>query len=167
MTFLEPLMIWGFTALAVPIVIHLWQRRKVIQVKFSTLRFLKIVAAKTSRSAKIENLLLLLLRCLVVALVVWAAMRPVLSLRQTRLIGGNVPRSVVLVIDHSMSMNYRAGDETLLEKAKRQAHEVVKDLKTGDEVAVMAVSDRVKMLIPVPSVDHAEAHAQIDAVQPT
>src|SRR5688572_29835640 len=109
MTFLQPWMIWGFTALAVPIVIHLWQRRKVIQVKFSTLRFLKIVAAKTSRSAKVENLLLLLLRCLIVALVAWAAMQPILSSKHTRLIGGNVPRSVALVVDQSMSMNYRAG----------------------------------------------------------
>src|SRR5262245_637648 len=164
MMFLQPLMVWGFAALAVPILIHLWQRRKVIQVKFSTLRFLKIVAAKTSRSAKIENLFLLLLRCLVVALVAWAAMRPVLSSRDTKLLGGNVPRSVVLVIDQSMSMSYRVGDETRLEKAKRQAHEVVKDLKEGDEVAVMAVCDRVKMLIAEPSVDHSAAHAAIEAV---
>ncbi len=167
MNFLQPMMIWGFAALAVPIIIHLWQRRKVIQVKFSTLRFLKIVAAKTSRSAKIENLLLLLLRCLVVALVVWAAMRPVLSSRSTKLIGGNVPRSVVLLVDDSLSMNYRAGEETRLEKAKREALAVLDDLKEGDEVAVMAVNDRVQLLIPELSVDHAKAREQVSAIQPT
>ncbi len=167
MTFLEPLMMWGFTALAVPVLIHLWQRRKVIQVRFSTLRFLKVVAAKTSRSAKIENLLLLLLRCLIVALVAWAATRPVLTSRDTKLLGGNVPRSVLLLVDHSMSMNYRSGEETRLERAKLQAHAVVNDLKEGDEVAVMAVGDRVKMLIAEPSVDHSAAHAAIDAIQST
>jgi|GEM_PF-850863 len=160
-------MIWGFAALAVPIIIHLWQRRKVIQVKFSTLRFLKVVAAKTSRSAKIENLLLLLLRCLVVALVAWAAMRPVLSSRSTKLIGGNVPRSVVLIVDDSMSMNYRAGEDTRLEKAKREAMAVLDDLKEGDEVAVLAVNDRVQLLIPELSVDHAKAREQVNAIQPT
>ncbi len=167
MNFLQPMMIWGFAALAVPIIIHLWQRRKVLQVKFSTLRFLKVVAAKTSRSAKIENLFLLFLRCLIVALVVWAAMRPVLSSRSTKLIGGNVPRRLVLVIDDSMSMNYRAGEETRLEKAKRQAMAVLDDLKEGDEVAVFAVNDRVQLLIPELSVDHAKAREQVNAIQPT
>ncbi len=167
MMFLQSTMVWAFTALAVPIVIHLWQRRKVIQVKFSTLRFLKIVAAKTSRSAKIENLFLLLLRCLIVALIAWAAMQPILTARGTKLIGGSVPRSVAIIIDHSMSMNYRSGEESRLDKAKQQALAVIKSLIDGDEVVVFAVADRVKALIPEPSVDHTAALAAINAIQPT
>ena len=79
MTFLTTPMLWALSALAVPILIHLWQKRRVVEVPFSTLRFLKVVAARTSRSAKVEHLLLLLMRGGIVALVALAAARPVAS----------------------------------------------------------------------------------------
>ncbi len=167
MSFLTPWLLYGFSLLAVPVIIHLWQRKRIVHVPFSTLRFLKIVAARTSRSAKIENLLLLLLRCLIVALVIAAAAKPVVSTEATRLFGGNVPRSIALVIDHSMSMGYKSGDEVRLEHAKRQAMAVIDDLKPGDEVAVIAVSDRAKLLVAEPTVDHAVARQAVDGVQLT
>ncbi len=133
MQFLSPWMLAGFAALAAPIVIHLWQRRRVVEVRFSTLKYLRRVAARTSRSAKLENLLLLLLRCLVFGLLVFAASRPVVSSRSMKLLGGNAPRTAVLLIDNSMSMAYKVGEETRLAMAKRQAAAVIDDLKPGDE----------------------------------
>jgi hypothetical protein len=165
-SFLTPWFLSGFAALAVPIIIHLWQRKRVIQVPFSTLRFLKIVAARTSRSAKIENLLLLLLRCLIFALIILAAARPVVS-TEARMFGGNVPRTIALVIDHSLSMSYKSGEETRLERAKRQAQTVIDDLKPGDEVAVIAVADQPRLLIAEPTVDHGVARQTIEGIQPT
>ena len=167
MSFLTPWLISGLALLAVPILIHLWQRKKVVQVPFSTLRFLKIIAARTSRSSKIENLLLLLLRCLLVALVALAAARPVVSTEATKLFGGNVPRSIALVIDQSMSMGYKSGDDTRLELAKRQAQAVVDDLKGGDEVAVFAASDLARPIVAEPTVDHDVVRKAIEGVQQT
>ena len=167
MSFLTPWLLYGFAALAVPIVIHLWQRKRIIHVPFSTLRFLKIVAARTSRSAKVENLLLLLLRSLIVALVIAAAARPVVSTESAKFFGGSVPRTVALVIDQSMSMGYKSGEQTRLEHAKQQAQAVIDDLKAGDEVAVIAFSDRPRMLVAEPTVDHAVARQAVDGVQLT
>ena len=167
MTFLTPGLIYGLSLLAVPILIHLWQRKKVVQMPFSTLRFLKIVAARTSRSSKIENLLLLLLRCLIVALVAMAVARPVVSTEASKLFGGNVPRSIALIIDQSMSMGYKSGDETRLQLAKHQAQAVIDDLKPGDEVAVFAVSDRARPVIAEPTVDHDVVRKAIESVQQT
>lgn len=167
MSFLTPWLIYGLSLLAVPILIHLWQRKKVVQVPFSTLRFLKIVAARTSRSSKIENLLLLLLRCLLVALVALAVARPVVSTEATKLFGGNAPRSIALVLDQSMSMGYKSGDDTRLELAKRQAQAVVDDLKPGDEVAVFGASDLARPFIAEPTVDHEVVRKAIEGVQQT
>ena len=167
MTFLTPWLLYGFAALAVPVVIHLWQRRRVIHVPFSTLRFLKIVAARTSRSAKLENLLLLLLRCLIFALIVAAAARPVASTQSTRLFGGDVPRTIALVIDQSLSMAYRSGGETRLDRARRQAQAVIDDLKVGDQLVVVAATDRARMLVSEPTVDHAVARQAVEGVQQT
>ena len=159
-------MLYGFAALAAPILIHLWQRRRVVQVNFSTLRFLKIVAAKTSRSSRIENIILLLLRCLIFALLIMAAARPVVSTKTAKLFGGDAPRTVVLAIDNSMSMSYRAGDETRLDAAKKEALAVIDDLKPGDDVAVFTLGDRVQELIAEPTVDHRVARQMVEGVQP-
>src|SRR6187402_2492794 len=167
MFFLAPWLVYGLAALAVPVLIHLWQRRKVIQVPFSTLRFLRIVAAKTSRASKIENWLLLLLRMLVIALVILAAARPVVSSEATKLLGGNVPRSVALLVDRSMSMGYKNGDQTRLDLAKQQAQAVIDDLKPGDEVVVFAVSERARALIAEPTVDHEAARKAVEGIQQT
>ena len=166
MSLLSPWMLYGLGMLSVPVLVHLWQRRRVVQVQFSTLRFLKMIAAKTSRSSRIENILLLLLRCLVFALLAVAAARPVLSTKTAKLFGGDVPRTVVLAIDISMSMNYRPGDESRLDTAKKEALAVLDDLKPDDEVAVMAVDDRAELLVAEPTVDHGVARRMIEQIRP-
>ena len=167
MQFLSPWMLWGMAALAVPVAIHFWQRRKVVRLPFSTLKYLRVIAARTSRSAKLENLLLLLLRCALFALVVLAASRPAVSKHALRVLGGNVQRTVVLVLDDSMSMGYRDGDRTRLDTAREQAFNVLDSLKAGDEVAVVAADDRARALVAQPTLDHGIAHHAIEGVQPT
>lgn len=166
MAFLSTSMLYGLGALAVPIVIHLWRRRRVVQVPFSTLRFLKIVAARTSRSSRIENIVLLLLRCLLVALIVLAAARPVLSTQAARLLGGDVPRTVVLAIDNSMSMGCKVQGTTRLESSKAQALAVIEHLKPGDDVAVMAVGSTPQLLVAEPTLDHLVARRMVESIQP-
>lgn len=166
MTFLAPWMLWALAALAAPILIHLWQRRRVVEVPFSTLRFLKIVAARTSRSARLENLLLLLLRCALFAALALAVARPVLSTRFTKWLGGEVSRTVVIAMDTSLSMGYLVGGESRLELAKKQAFALLDDLKHGDEVAVLAVNDRANQVIAQPTLDHALARRLITELAP-
>lgn len=166
-SFQSPWMLWGLLSVAAPIIIHLLQRRRVVQIPFSTLRFLKAISAKTTRRSRIENLLLLFLRCLIFALLILAAARPVISAKASRYLGGNVPRTVVLMIDNSLSMAYRAGEQTRLELAKRQAMAILDDLKPDDEVAVIAVSDRADNLIAEPTVKHEMARQAVQSLQPT
>ncbi len=166
MQFLSPWMLWGMAALAVPLAIHLWQRRKVVQFPFSTLKYLRAVAARTSRRARLENLLLLLLRCAIFALLALAAARPAVNRKAFRAFGGDVQRTVVLVIDRSMSMSYRNGDSTRLEAAKAQALTVLDSLKPGDEAAVFAVADRADPLVAQPTQDRGVAQRAVGGLQP-
>ena len=165
MSFLAPWMIYGLGALALPILIHLWQRRRVVEVPFSTLRFLRVIAARTSRSSKLENLLLLLLRGLLFALLALAAARPVMLARAARIFGGEVPRTVVLVIDHSASMGARAAGQTRLDVAKACALALFEDLKQGDRVAVIAAGDRAELLVAEPTIDRAVARKAVEGIQ--
>ena len=168
MSFLAPWLLAGFGAIALPILIHLWQRRRVVQVPFSSLRFLKAIAARTSRSSRVENLLLLLLRCLLFALVVLAAARPVMLAKSAHLFGGEIPRTLVIVMDNSMSMGYRnAAGATRLDAAKACALALFDDLKQGDRVAVIAAGDRAQLRIAEPTIDRALARKAVENVQLT
>ena len=166
MTFLSTGMLFGLGALLVPVIIHLWRQRRVVQVRFSTLRFLKIAAARTSRSSRIENVLLLFLRCLLLALLVLAAARPVLSSGSARLLGGEVPRTVVLAIDNSASMSCRVNGATRLESSKALALAVIDHLKPGDDVAVMAIGGTPQLLVAEPTLDHRVARQMVGSILP-
>jgi len=166
MSFLSPWMLYGLAGLAAPILIHLWRRRRVVPAPFGTLRFLKAVAARTRRSSRVENLLLLLLRCALFALVALAFARPVTRLGAAGL-GGDAPGTAVLLLDNSLSMSYRAGSRTRLDAAKEEALAVIDHLRPGDRVAALAVSDHVEPLVPEPTVDHAVARASIMNVPQT
>ena len=138
-----------------------------VQIPFSTLRFLKIVAARTSRTSKVENLLLLLLRCALFLLLILATARPVMLAKTAKIFGGEVPRTVVLVLDNSMSMGYRTGDRTRLDAAKADAMALFEDLKQGDRVAVIAASNRAELLVAEPTIDRAVARKAVEGIQPT
>ncbi len=165
MFFLSPALLYGLSAVLVPVILHLMRRRQVVTIPFGTLRFLKKAAQRTRRSARLENLLLLLLRCLVIALIMLAAARPVLKRARFFLFGGEAPRTVVLVLDHSLSMGCTAGDKSRLQLAKEQAKAIVASLKSADSVALLAASDRVRAVIGEPTVDHEAVRSAIDALE--
>jgi hypothetical protein len=64
MQLLEPIWLWAITGIAVPLVIHLWNIRKGKTLKVGSIAFLTESARSHSRSLKLSELLLLLLRCL-------------------------------------------------------------------------------------------------------
>lgn len=166
MSFLTPWLLGGLGAVLAPILLHLLQRRQVVRVPFSSLKFLRKIAAKTSRRSRMENLLLLLMRCLVIILLVLAAARPVMA-PQAGIWWGEAPKTMVLIVDHSLSMNYRSGERSRLDRAKEQAAIIIDRLRPGDEVAVLASSDRVDALIAEPTLDHAAARQVLEEIQPT
>ena len=165
MQFLSPWMLWGLAALAVPVAIHLWQRRKVVTLPFGTLKYLRAASVSTRRRARLENLLLLLLRCAVIALLALAMARPAAHRKAFRELGGNVTRSVVFLLDRSMSMGYRHGERTRLDAAREEALAVLDSLKPGDEAAVFAVDDHADPLVAQATPDRAVVRRAIEGLQ--
>jgi len=83
MTFLNWAMLAGLAAVAIPILIHLLNRQKATLVDWGAMRFLLESLTSRSRRILIEEIILMVLRCLVVALVVMAMARPFLPSRTT------------------------------------------------------------------------------------
>ena len=133
--FLQPLMLFGLAALAIPIIIHLLNRRRYEVVDWGAMRFLQM-SKVTRRRVFIEEILLMLLRMALLALLALAFARLIwggdwLARLQTR-----PNRDVVLIFDGSSSMNYTGGGKTPQDAAKEWAAEYVKGLVPGDGVAV-------------------------------
>ena len=78
MTFLNPILLGALAAVSVPILIHLLNRRKFQKVVWAAMRFLKISVEQNQRRMKVEDRILLALRCLLLALLALALARPAL-----------------------------------------------------------------------------------------
>src|SRR5436853_6157836 len=106
MSFLNPFLLFGSLALAIPILIHLVRREKSEIIPFSSLMFLLRVPKRAIRQQKIKNLLLMALRLLLLALLVGAFARPYVTQSAVPAINSSNNRGVVLMLDNSYSMRY-------------------------------------------------------------
>src|SRR5688572_21081033 len=78
--FLNPtLAVIGALAVSVPIIIHLLNRRKFEKVVWAAMRFLNVSVEQNQRRLQIEDLLLLILRCLLLLLLGLALARPTIK----------------------------------------------------------------------------------------
>src|SRR5271163_4083321 len=101
MAFLNPLLLFGLAAIAAPIVIHLLNRRQFEKVTWAAMRFLQASIAQTQRRLQIEDILLLLLRCLLVALIALALARPTLRSASASGLFGQARTLAAIVIRNS------------------------------------------------------------------
>jgi hypothetical protein len=83
MTLLNSIALFAAATLIVPILVHLRRRRKSVVVDWPAMQFLSRTVASRRRGLKLEEFLLLLMRCLIVLLFVFAMARPVIPSGQT------------------------------------------------------------------------------------
>lgn len=108
-------MLWGLALVGVPLLIHLLNRRRYVVREFAAMEFLRVAYQKQKRRMKLENLLLLILRCLVVALAALAMALPFVPTDSilSAVTGGR--REVVMIVDRSASMGRLVGPGTTLD----------------------------------------------------
>src|SRR5437660_4110534 len=97
MSFLNPFLLFGSLALAIPVLIHLVRREKSEIVPFSSLMFLLKVPKRSIRQQKIKNLLLMALRLLILALLVGAFARPFMTQPSKPALNGTANRVIVVM----------------------------------------------------------------------
>ena len=138
MQFVHPFFLLGLGAVAVPVVIHLVYKIKARQVDFPTIRFLREVDRKVARRQKLQELLLLLLRCATLFLLAMALAGP--SWKQAVSGGGSGKSSgvaAVIVLDDTYSMSLVDGEGSVFSRAKSLAGEILKTMTAGDGVCVL------------------------------
>jgi hypothetical protein len=76
MNFLNPFALLGLAAAGIPVLLHLLNLRKLRTIEFSTVQFLLELQQTRVRKLKMQQILLLILRTLVVLFAVFALARP-------------------------------------------------------------------------------------------
>ena len=76
MKFLHPEILWGLSALSIPILVHLFNFRRFKKVQFSNVAFLKDIRQETQSKRILRHLLILAARMLAIACLVLAFAQP-------------------------------------------------------------------------------------------
>lgn len=170
MSFLTPgFFLAGALLMAIPIAIHLLNRRRYKVVEWAAMKYLLEAMKKNRRRLRFESLLLLLARCAAFLLLGLALARP-LGCADSSLasLAGRKIGLHVIVIDESYSMAYEAGRadaRTHLDQARKLAKQVIARLEAGSqEVAIVTASSPARVLVR-PTHDLDAAADAVDAIE--
>ncbi|MDH5198098.1 MAG: BatA domain-containing protein, partial [Gemmatimonadota bacterium] len=157
MEFLQPLALFGLAGAAIPMLLHLLQRRQPPTVVFPAVRYLVEAEQRHSRRLRLRNLLLLLLRTAIIVMIALAAARPVVptSLGET-----HAPSAVAVILDNSLSAGAVTGGQVRLEALRAAAHALGWEATPGDRLWLIGVDG-----IPR-SLTSGEWRDAVDRVQP-
>ncbi len=140
MSFLTPWFLLGALAVAGPLIFHLVRRTTRERIPFSTLLFLRPAPPRLTRRNRLDDRLLLALRCLVVALVAAGFARPFLNRPTPAVPAGEPARLLVVLVDTSASM--RRGN--LWDTARNRAGEIFRRAAAGDQLALLTFDQEVR-----------------------
>ncbi|MBO4306709.1 MAG: BatA domain-containing protein [Bacteroidales bacterium] len=135
MTFAAPLFFIGFIALAIPVVVHLFNFRRYKKVYFSNVEYLEQVQSETRKQSTLRRWLILAARLLALTFLVLAFAQPVIPSKNAVLKSGG--SDVSIYIDNSFSMENTNGGEPLLDQAKRKAREIVSAYQPSDRFQLL------------------------------
>jgi hypothetical protein len=141
MTFLSPLLMWGALLGAIPLIIHLLNRRRFRRVEWAPMHYLKLTIQRNRRRIEIEQLLLLLLRISLPVLLFFFLARPILNpTGLERWLGGGGRSSQVVLIDDSLSMGYTSGGSPAFQRARETAAALLSAARPQDRCSLVTTS---------------------------
>ncbi len=136
MQFVFPLFLFALAALAVPIIVHLFNFRRYKTVYFSNVQFLREVKQETSSRSKLKHLLVLASRLLALAFLVFAFAQPFIPNKHNGVTTGR--KYVSIYIDNSFSMNAVSDGRSLFDKAKLAAKEIARNYSADDQFQLLS-----------------------------
>ncbi len=134
MNFLFPTFLIGLAAIAIPIIIHLFNFRKYKKVYFTNVQFLKELKQESDSKSKLKEWLILAMRILAIVCLVFAFAQPFIP-GKTKAIQGQ--KAISIYIDNSFSMENTNKKGTLLENAKEYATEIVNTFNASDKFQLL------------------------------
>ena len=136
MILLNPIWLYALAALSIPVAIHLWNIRPGKTLKVGSIALIHTSAQKSSRSFKLHDVLLLLLRCLLLALVAFVLAMPVWQ----KYISSSSIKGWVLIPKENLVESYQKFKPRIdsLTKAGYEFHYFDRDFQKADLNQILA-----------------------------
>ncbi|QRK09843.1 BatA domain-containing protein [Archangium violaceum] len=165
MTFAHPWMLLGALAALIPLLVHLFDRRRPRPHPFGPLAFVLRSQKRTASRLKLKRLLLYALRTLILIALPVALARP--EWKQDKAAAAVVkgPAATAIVLDASLSMRWSDGTP-LFERARDEARDALADLRP-EEPATVLVCTSSPLPPAAPGFDRSRMRQVIDEAQPT
>jgi len=160
MTFLYPNILWCLFALAIPIIIHLFNFRRHKVVYFSNTATLKTIEQENAKTKKLKYIIALIMRMLFVAALVFAFAYPYNP--DQKLKTDDADNLVAVYIDNSMSMQSQSSEISLIEDARVSARKIVSNISPSQRFVLLTNSRRPDNEYPM---NQDEMLMSIDAMQ--
>jgi Aerotolerance regulator N-terminal/von Willebrand factor type A domain len=136
----SPLMLWGLALGGAPILIHLLHRRRYIEMPWAAMRFLIAATKKQSRRMRLEQILLLIVRTLIVLCIAAALARPSVE-TFGEYFRAEGPRHRIIVVDATFSMGYVPNDRSRFDRAIELARQIVSSSSQGDAINLVRIGE--------------------------
>jgi len=162
MSFLQQSLLWGLLAVAIPIVIHLLNRKRHRTVKWAAMEFLLKATRESRGKKKLKHLIILACRGLAIAALIFAISRPIIG----DFFGWGSQRvdTVILILDRSASMEQQAPGNTSKSKRTSAIENVQNALKELGNPRLILIDSASGKTQSIPSPD---ALAEINATSAT
>ena len=130
MQFTQPLFLFGYFAILIPIIIHLFNFRRYKTYYFSNVKMLQDVVQKTKRESQLKHLIVLLFRILCILALVTAFAQPYIPSSQKETKSANL---ITIYIDNSFSMEGNTPEGTLFTDAIENAKQIINHFQYSDQ----------------------------------
>jgi len=152
---------------AAPVVIHLLSRRRYRVSDWAAMQFLVAAVRESRRRLRIENVLLLVVRTLIIVLVVSAVADPYVESSGLLFAAGGGRTHRVLVLDGSYSMGYETDGRTRFDRAKELAARIVEASPQGDGFSLVLMSSPPRAPVDSAALSPADFLRELEAARPT
>ena len=160
MAFLQPAFLWALFALAIPVLIHLFQLRRFKRIDFPNVRFLAEITQQTRARKKSEHWLVLLARLLALTCLVLAFAQPYLPSANGAVKAGQ--RAVSIYVDDSYSMDGRNAQGRLLDQARKGAQDAIMAYSATDRFQLLTGQFGGKQQLLLGRDEALDAAAQVE-----
>ena len=138
MEYLNPLLLGGLAAVSIPIIIYLFNRSRYKVHKWGAMFLLEEAMTTNRKKIKIEQLILLALRCCIPIFLALCMARPVITGMKNLV--KNAKSSAVILVDNSYSMEGGSNVQNNFSKATKETAGIIDNLPRGSQVALLGMA---------------------------
>lgn len=165
MTFAHPIFLLGCLAALIPLLIHLFDRRRPRRVPFGAIAFVLRSHKRTASRLKLKRLLLYALRTLILLALPIALALPSWRREAGTAAASMGPAATAIILDGSLSMRWSDGTSNF-ERARDEAKAALRELGPEEPATLVFCTAHPAPPGP-PTFERARLLARLDELQPT